>query len=492
MAEISTHPIWKPDTGIIQIEGDLHNLSASQIPGIKAIWAEQRARLQDTAQLSEFTEKLNREWAIETGAIENLYEIGRSGTHALIEKGFHVGLLDHGSTNKPREYVIQLLCDQKDALEGVFGFVKSERELSTAYIKELHAALLRSQSSTEAVDAQGRSVEIPLNRGEWKSQANFPVRDGIIYKYCSPEHVAAEMDRLIEMHKDHVANSVPSEVQAAWLHHRFTQIHPFQDGNGRVARALASLVLIKDGLFSLVVTREDKPRYLESLEKADQGDLKPLTELFTRMQITQFRKASRISEALLGDEDVDAVLGGLKRAAEEIAADQVASLQTVFELAYVLEEDLNDRLEEIASEVTAALEKVAPGARGFVSRSSQHTDHYFRAQIIENAKHHIGYFADTSICRSWVALNLRWSRSCKVVFAIHGIGKPFNGSLICAPFLEFKDVDEEGQTRPTQVPIAEEGLVFFYNEDKDKLVSRFESWREGVLKVALKEITLNL
>jgi hypothetical protein len=135
---------------------------------------------------------------------------------------------------------------------------------------------------------------------------------------------------------------------------------------------------------------------------------------------------------------------------------------------------------------------VSDGATAFVTESSSETDHYFRAQIIDNAKHHIGYFADTGEYRSWVALNMRWSRRGQLVFAIHGIGRPFNGSLICAPFLEFKDTDEEGQMRTALVPVTEEGFVFFYNEDRERLLSRFRPWRENVLKVALKELTQNL
>ena len=492
MNDVSTHPIWNPKTGITDVEGEVDDLSASQIPGIKAIWTDQRQRLKGTAQLSEFTEKLSREWAIETGIIENLYEIERGVTQTLIERGFQAELLGHGSTNKPRDYVIQLLRDQKDALDGVFDFVNNNRNLSTSYIKELHAALLRSQNSTEAVDALGRHVEIPLIKGAWKTQSNYPERDGVLYTFCPPEHVDAEMDRLIAMHYGHVAKDVPSDVQAAWLHHRFTQIHPFQDGNGRVARAIASLVLVKDGLFLLVVTREDKPKYLDSLEAADQGDLNPLIDLITRLQITQFRKATAISEALLAEEDVNSALSGLLKAADKIAADQLASLREVFEFAHAVENSLEDRLNAIIPDVAAALQKVTGGATAFVNRANAQTDHYFRAQIIENAKHHIGYFANTAEYRSWVALNLRWSRRGKLVFAIHGIGKPFNGGLICAPFVEFKDNDEEGQMRATQVPASEEGFVFFYNEDEDKLLTRFRPWREDVLRLALKEITLNL
>ena len=92
---------------------------------------------------------------IETGVIGNLYEIERGVTQTLIERSFQAEFLSHGSTNKPREYVIQLLRDQKDALDGVFDFVKSDRNLSVSYKKELHAALLRSHDTTEGLDAQG-------------------------------------------------------------------------------------------------------------------------------------------------------------------------------------------------------------------------------------------------------------------------------------------------------------------------------------------------
>lgn len=484
--------IWESETGILDLEGDPRELSASEIPGIKAVWTDQRDRLKGSAQLSDFTEKLSREWAIETGVIENLYEIERGVTQTLIEHGFQADLLSHGSTNKPREYVIQLLRDQKDALDGVFDFVKSERNLSTSYIKELHAALLRSQDTTEAIDAQGHHIDIPLIKGAWKAQPNYPERDGVVYTYCSPEQVASEMDRMVTMHLEHIRMGVPSEVQAAWLHHRFTQIHPFQDGNGRVARAIASLVLVKDGLFPLVVTRDDKPVYLKALEAADGGSLKPLVDLFAKLQIAQYRKASAISEALLAEEDVQALLGGLLRAADKVASEKIASLKGVFKLAQAIQLDIADRIRAIAPSVTTALQRAFDSGTAFITQSTPETDHYFRAQIIENARTNLGYFADTSEYRSWIALNMRWSRKAQLVFAIHGIGRPFNGSLICAPFLEFKDTDEDGQIRTALVPVAEEGFVFFYNESEGRLLSRFKPWREGVLKIALKELTQNL
>lgn len=490
-------PIWNPHTGIEDLEVDPNELSASEIFGIKTIWTEQQERLKDTAQLSDFTEKMNREWAIETGIIENLYEIDRGVTQTLIERGFQSEILSHGTTNKPKEYVIQLLQDQKEALEGVFAFVKSNRSLTTSYVKELHAALLRNQHTAEVLDVHGKIVEVPLVRGAWKTLPNHPKRNGITYYYCPPEQVDSEMDRLIEMHQAHVSKGVSTEVQAAWLHHRFTQIHPFQDGNGRVVRAIASLVLVKDGLFPLVVKRDDRGKYLDALEAGDRGDLKPLVELITKLQRDQFLKATRISEELRQEKDLQVDLDGLDREARRIATEQHKAYREVFDLANVLENNLEERLNSIAHDVSDALKRVAPQqASAFVRKSGPKTDHYYRSQIVEIAREHIDYYASTTEYCSWVSLNMRWSRSGKLVFAIHGIGKPFNGSLICAPFLEFRDYDDtdddDRQSNSTLIPVDEEGFIFFYNEDKDRLLARFTPWRENVLKVFIRELTQNL
>ena len=290
MSESNIQAIWNPETGITDIGAESERLRASEIPGTQAVWAEQQKQLKGTKQLAEFTDRLSREWAIETGIIENLYDIDRGVTQTLIEHGFQAEFISHGSTNKPRDYVIQLLRDQKNALDGVFAFVKAERDLSTSYIKELQVALLRSQDTTEGQDSLGRRVDVQVIKGDWKQQPNYPERDGTVYAYCPPEHTASEMERLVGMHAEHIKQGLPPDVQAAWMHHRFTQIHPFQDGNGRVARAIASMVLVKNGLFPLVVTRDDRPRYIASLEAADEGELKPSVNLIAKLQTRELRR----------------------------------------------------------------------------------------------------------------------------------------------------------------------------------------------------------
>ena len=95
MTSIELHPIWNAQTGILDLNANQVKLGASEIPGIKAVWQEQRSRLQGSKHLSDFTERLSREWAIETGVIENLYEIERGVTQTLIERGFQSELISH-------------------------------------------------------------------------------------------------------------------------------------------------------------------------------------------------------------------------------------------------------------------------------------------------------------------------------------------------------------------------------------------------------------
>lgn len=63
--------------------------------------------------------------------------------------------------------------------------------------------------------------------------------------------------------------------RAAFFHHRLVEIHPFIDGNGRVARLLTNLYLMGEGYPPIVLKKEDRMRYYSSLSSADGGNLKP-------------------------------------------------------------------------------------------------------------------------------------------------------------------------------------------------------------------------
>jgi len=289
--EFNEVEIWPRETGILDLPDDWPSLEIPEMRKVSDDWQLLKEHTEGSDSLTQLTESLSREWAIETGQIENLYEIERGVTRSLIESGFSAAILEPGSVNRDPAYVLRLLNDQKDALEGLFDFVAGRCTLTVGYIKELHAALTRSQDEVEAIDERGIKHRVAMLHGQFKKLPNYPVRGDTIYSYCPPEQTDSEMDRLVAMHLAHSSMEVPPEIESAWLHHRFTQIHPFQDGNGRVARALASLVMIRARLFPVTIPLDEKPTYLDVLERADAGNLRPLVLTIARRQEAYLRRA---------------------------------------------------------------------------------------------------------------------------------------------------------------------------------------------------------
>lgn len=235
---------WKP---IEDLPSNWKEMESETLKNLTRQWEEHKNKL-DIDKINLFTQKLQRQWAVETGLLENLYTLDKDITYALIESGIDEIEIHPNDTNKHPDYVKSLIKDQQCVAGCLSEHVKMSRSLTQSYIKEIHAALTKSQDTTEAVDTFGNHIQVRLEKGKWKTRPNNPTRpDGQVHEYCPPVLVQDEMDKLLQWHEEH--RDVAPEVEAAWLHHRFTQIHPFQDGNGRTARALATLVFLQKGYF---------------------------------------------------------------------------------------------------------------------------------------------------------------------------------------------------------------------------------------------------
>jgi len=69
---------------------------------------------------------------------------------------------------------------------------------------------------------------------------------------------------------------------ATFIHFKLVAIHPFLDGNGRVARLVTNLYIISKGYSPIILKKEDRRRYYSVLQKADKGDLSPFAEFISR------------------------------------------------------------------------------------------------------------------------------------------------------------------------------------------------------------------
>src|ERR1051325_3624632 len=245
--------------------------------------ARSELRKSSPESLSQFSKQLVRRLSIETGILERLYEIDRGTTEALVSAGFLEDLVSRSSTDIEPSDLITILRDQEAAIQLVMDCVTSNRPLTKGGVHELTTIPTRHQETTVAVDQFGRRFEIPLVRGQFKKQPNNPSRpDGSIHEYCPPEQVDSEIETLLSLLTTYTSDD--PVLAAAWAHHRFTQIHPYQDGNGRVARALTTLVLVRADLLPLVIDRDLRVPYLQALEEADFGDLAQLAGLFARLE----------------------------------------------------------------------------------------------------------------------------------------------------------------------------------------------------------------
>ncbi len=87
-----------------------------------------------------------------------------------------------------------------------------------------------------------------------------------------PEMIPLEMERLLQTYETEW-KELPILEKVTKFHHRFLAIHPFEDGNGRVARMILSFQLLKEGLNPFLLTKEQFQKYHESLYYDREDDL---------------------------------------------------------------------------------------------------------------------------------------------------------------------------------------------------------------------------
>ena len=178
--------------------------------------------------------------------------------------------------------VLEMLVAQYEGLELVTEYVRCDLPLTTSFVKELHALITRNQTHYDAADALGRRFQAELSHGTYKKLPNNVRRsDGSLLEFAPPEQVPGEIERLVKLYNG--MDGIHPVISAAWLHHRFVQIHPFQDGNGRVARALTLYALERRKYAPMVVDRESRAHYLSALDDANDGNLVPLCKLFAQL-----------------------------------------------------------------------------------------------------------------------------------------------------------------------------------------------------------------
>jgi len=485
--ECEVHHVWKP---ITDLEDDSD--ASTEIPPLLSLWEEQREEFSDR-QVRDFNDRLNREWAIETGIIEGIYNIDQGTTQLLIERGIDASLIVHDGNGKSPELIAGIVRDHQDAVEWLFEIVKQQRNLSTSFVKELHHLMTRKQDEVEGIDQFGRVTRIRLDHGTYKQSPNNPLRpDGKEHQYCPPEQVPGQMNELVRLHLEHTEMDIAPDVSAAWLHHRFTQIHPFQDGNGRVARALASLVLIGAGWFPLVITRNNRGNYIDALECADAGDIEPLIRLFGVIQKDWFLKALSISKDVQRDtERLEQMLASIHDDFSVRNTSARDDHEKVKKLVEGLNKTAQNKFEEVQDSLESGPAFEFPGRRVYSDCGLDDVGDrrsWYRKQVVDTAKH-FDYWANSGSYHSWVRLVLitETGRS-EILLSFHAIGREFRGVIGATMCFFRKSVSEDDNGQITELqPVCQEVFQLNYKEEEAQVVKRFEPWLESALLFGLNQ-----
>jgi Fic family protein len=165
----------------------------------------------------------------------------------------------------------------------MLDMVKGERDLNENDIRSLHKIILGTQYENPSINLSGNITGKKINVGSYKTMPNHVVTStGETHYYATPEETPAKMTALVSWYNENVVSKeVNPVVLASLFHHKFVEIHPFDDGNGRMTRILTNFILMKFGYPISVIKNENKKSYYAALSQADIGEVLPFVELMS-------------------------------------------------------------------------------------------------------------------------------------------------------------------------------------------------------------------
>ena len=143
--------------------------------------------------------------------------------------------------------------------------------LTQHFIRTLHKTLLREDYTVYRNLPGGVTTSYVIHAGQYKTRPNSVItRYGDRFEYASPEETPALMADLVDWYNDAERSGKFTPVElAAIFHYRYIRIHPFEDGNGRIARLMVNFILTRHDYPMIVVRSRKKQEYLEALHQTD-------------------------------------------------------------------------------------------------------------------------------------------------------------------------------------------------------------------------------
>ena len=147
----------------------------------------------------------------------------------------------------------------------------SDEPLTEIFIRQVHQVMLREDYKVYRKLPGGEITSYTVHAGQYKTRPNSVITPtGERFEYASPEETPALMSDLVQWYNNAVAESSLTPIQlAALFHYRYIRIHPFEDGNGRIARLMVNFILRRHKWPMMVIRSKNKKAYLTALGLTD-------------------------------------------------------------------------------------------------------------------------------------------------------------------------------------------------------------------------------
>jgi Fic family protein len=276
---------------------------------LTALFEQRRSQFSQSA-IEDACNGLLRAAAFDTGAIEGHYKTDYGFTLTVVA---HEAIGWEASVASRSDIALPMFRGQLDTYELLLAAVKREIEdFTEVWIRWVHENLCKAYPYYEATLPDGTIAIRDLHLGQYKTEPNHVLQsDESIHAYAPVSETSHEMHRLIEELNSPAFHEAHPITQAAYAHYALVCIHPFQDGNGRVARALASVFLLRALSIPLVILNDSKPEYFAALATADVGNHQEFEKF---IQERTFDGISLVLDWLSGSpEDVEGVAASLRK-----------------------------------------------------------------------------------------------------------------------------------------------------------------------------------
>lgn len=224
-------------------------------------------------------ERLRIEWTYNSNAIEgNTLTLGE--TAFFLQEGLTSG-------GKPLKDFLEVK-NHAEAISVLDEVMQDKQKITEHFIRSLHQLLLKDIEYTHAKGQDGKLIKKPLNLGAYKTRPNHVLTvSGKIHHYPLPEQVPVEMENLLKWYYSEAGQVLSVIERATIFHYRFVSIHPFDDGNGRMARLLMNLILMQAGFPPCIVKNGNRRQYLSELEKIDKTNQFESFTLFIAQELLE-------------------------------------------------------------------------------------------------------------------------------------------------------------------------------------------------------------